>query len=158
MSKFSLFLRTKSFSSNRLCQQAAAPVFCPLSFSSCCWHFLKMSESAWQRCCVCSTHFDAVDPARPLLYRCVTCSDLSTVVTSTRNVQDCCLHICSKCYGSADLYHPSSHSWAKVFISNVKGYYQYKKADEWIDKVRIAATSLNQVKDDIFPTLRGMCY
>ena len=101
-----------------------------------------MSSEAFSYCSVCDKDFKPDSDAKkePVLYRCVTCSDLSS--GDRQEASKRCLHICTSCYEKSGLYHASSHCWAKVFVSTVRGAYDYKKGVDWINRIFDSATEL----------------
>jgi hypothetical protein len=101
-----------------------------------------MSGESWQYCSVCAEQFQPEEDSnkKPVLFRCVTCSDLST--GDRKEAQKRCLHICTKCHEKSGLYHASSHCWAKVFVSTVRGAYDFKKGQDWVNGIFDAATEL----------------
>ena len=114
---------------------------CPLG--SACEHSRSMSSDSWQYCSVCAEGFVPEEGSnnRPVLYRCVTCSDLAS--GDAKDAAKRCLHICTKCHEKSGLYHASSHCWAKVFVSTTRGAYDYKKGLDWISRVSAAAANLS---------------
>lgn len=96
----------------------------------------------WKHCSVCANEFkpEASRPDRAVLYRCVTCTDLGTATKSHHG--DNSLHICTSCHLQTTLFHASSHCWAKVFISNQKDAYAYKKGKDWTDRCSTKAQEL----------------
>lgn len=100
----------------------------------------KMSALPWKYCSVCRGQFgpDDTSGGRPVLFRCVHCSDFSS--GDARSCADRSLHICIACHAKSGLYHASSHCWAKVFVSTARGAYDYKKGIEWVGKVSSSAT------------------
>lgn len=98
---------------------------------------------------MCRSDFGPEDTSqgRPVLYRCIHCSDFSS--GDAKASANRCLHLCTSCHGKAGLYHASSHCWAKVFVNTARGAYDYKKGTDWIGKVSAVATQLTASNQSI---------